>query len=290
MPDVPSNRLGSAEQFLRDLEWVIRSPFLINSEPSLLPKCPPETFTQGRLESFVSTRLNHRVGNYFETLIEFWLKSASNTDQVRRNVQLQAKGRTQGEIDFLFTDPQGRTIHWETAVKFYLYHATETVKGSHYIGPNTNDTFENKLNRLFTHQLHGQHPEQQKATVHEPFVKGRIFYHPEHPKPQTLPEHLSPKHLKATWLTASEWPDYVAALPCDRFAIIPKPFWLAPQDFPRLPSTDLWDSQAITQTIAAHFQTKTISLLVAAFDDQDRHGIEKERIFIVNNTWPKPPK
>ena len=196
-----SPKLRDKPQAIRDLEWVLKSPSLLTACPTL-----PESFAsqnlaeaQDELHTFLaesSGKNEYRVGRYFERLVLFYLKHIRKVEIVANGLQLQEAGRTVGELDFVFRDEVGQLQHWETAVKFYLHFSGSSKCGSHFIGPDSRDNFEKKRQRLFEHQLPLSARRFPDIAEWHAFVKGRIFYHPEHLPPQTIPDLLSPGHLR----------------------------------------------------------------------------------------------
>lgn len=96
---------------------------------------------------------NLRLGKIAEHFtFEYW----SNDPDLKilcRNIQIEGKDRTLGEIDALIRY-MGSPLHIEIAYKFYLY---DPKSGSseleHWIGPNRKDSLVSKLDRLKSQQL-----------------------------------------------------------------------------------------------------------------------------------------
>ncbi|MGI9239856.1 MAG: DUF1853 family protein [Verrucomicrobiales bacterium] len=270
------------QQLRRDLEWAVSSPPLMRGA-TLAPghACHglpgPEDCYSG-----------HRVGYYFESLIDYWLRSELAVEMLAHRQQIQDAGRTIGELDFVFRDRQGRTCHWEVAVKFYLYCADRRVADSHFIGPNAGDTFERKWERLQTKQLplcRHVFPEVSECSA---LVKGRIFYHPDQPRPSSLPDGLMPDHLRGIWLRASElsWLESAGPQSTWNFRILLKPFWLAPVrlDGSASPPSSLGQLRA---ELARHFDNSNHPVLVSCLSRVDGGWEEGERLFVVADGWPE---
>ena len=121
---------SSDRQLLRDLEWAVASPPLMRggTRHSLVAD-------GGCLPNHAARYSGHRVGYYFESLIDHCLRCGDGVEMLASGLQVRDGGRTIGELDFVFRDRQGRVCHWEVAVKFYLYCADWQVAGSHFIGP-----------------------------------------------------------------------------------------------------------------------------------------------------------
>ncbi len=277
-------------QPVRDLQWSLESPPLPSTQA--LPQddtsdCQWESYHEA-LVRFLETRREHRVGRYFENLVRFWIEHIRSDTLLAHNEQVIHKGRTKGEIDFVFRTSSGELIHCETAVKFYLYHSTETSLGSHYIGPNTSDTLERKIDRLFNWQLPLGESFVPEATQRIAHVKGRIFYHPNQAPPSSFPEHLSPTHLKGTWIKSSEWNTFSESGNYQQFRVLRKPNWLADQIYqPDVSEHGILEKPFRTQ-LTEHFLKTDHSLMISAFNSSSPGSPECERIFVVADHWPLP--
>lgn len=276
-----------ASQVLRDIDWLIDSPSLISQPNSL-----QQTFQRKRsglsvdlIREHFTEPPPHRVGQYSERLVHFWLTHVMNFQVVQRNYQVKDGKRTRGELDFIFRTTDGELIHWELAVKFYLFCGHTTCHDSHYIGPNTNDTFERKIDRLLKQQLPLGAEVFSELDRSEPFVKGRIFYHPNESNPPKAPSTLATDHLRGTWLRTDELDPYLLANKERTFRFLKKPFWLS-----RAISPD-WENRysgaSLKENLAKHFEQSPHSLLVAVFPDSKGASVECERLFIVGSQWPK---
>jgi hypothetical protein len=285
---VNSDTETTLQRALRDLAWSIESPSLIDTQSPLVPSTHETDWESHRkaLPQSLCSPPNHRVGKYFENLIQFWLQEVLSTRIIAQNLQIIEEGKTKGELDFIFQKNDEGIIHWETAVKFYLYHESETVLGSHYIGPNTNDTFERKLDRLFNYQLPLGSIQKPEIDRHEAHVKGRIFYHPNQKQPSQVPTYLSHEHGKGTWIHSSDWRRYAENSPQCFYQIIRKPFWLSPEKLTSPAFSEVFDIEAFHEKLKTHFRQSQHGLLVAAFDSDASGALEQERLFIVDDHWP----
>lgn len=218
---------------INDLVWAINSPSLIgnvdqNWEPRKIAK--DEIDATEFLRFFGSQ--NHRVGRYFERLISYYLTGICRFTMIAEQKQIIINGKTVGEIDFLFRDSCGQTLHLETAVKFYLHLPDATHQGSRLVGPNPNDFFERKVDRMLTRQL--SISEEHFDQIHELrskidyrllWMAGRIY---DHYADRTIAEShsLSPDHLRGIWFHAREWTP--SAFPThSRIELLRKPHWLS---------------------------------------------------------------
>ena len=75
------------------------------------------------LQAYINDRKDHRLGSYFESLLEFWLADPANNlyRLIASHIAIRDGQQTLGELDFLVQDKaSGQFQHWEVAVKFYL--------------------------------------------------------------------------------------------------------------------------------------------------------------------------
>lgn len=276
-------------QCVRDLIWAINSPSLIVDGPVVDPVDPRQVDAQ-HLAAYLDDFSGHRVGRYFERLVLYWLQHLRGVEIVAQSLQIRDGKRTIGEIDLLFRDEQGRLTHWEIAVKFYLHVTHAHALGSHYIGPNIRDTFERKMERLFTEQLPRSKRDFPDVEVRQAFVKGRMFYPPHEAVLDATPKYLSPEHLRSVWIRAAE----VAALDDGgdvAYRILKKPDWLSKQ-LARRGDSDLLSSRELTEHLREHFATRDRCVLVsqlAARPDADAMFVETQRMFVVPDHWPAAP-
>ena len=288
---------GLACQHLKDLDWVLNSA-------SLLTSCPtqPDTFAsddlaeaQGGLQSFFargSGRYEYRVGHYFERLVLFYLKHIRKVEIVANGLQLQEYGQTVGELDFVFREEAGQLQHWEAAVKFYLHFPGSSKCGSHFIGPDSRDNFEKKRQRLFEHQLPLSARRFPDIAERHAFVKGRIFYHPEHLPPRTLPGQLSRNHLRGVWIYHREltWLSRLAERASGKSVqarVLPKPFWLSPEKVElSAAESDLKTVEELQGKLKLHFRDSATPRLVSLLAKEIGAWCEFERVFVVPESWP----
>ncbi len=274
---------------LRDLQWAIESPSLITQpdQESELPDLPPLNLIDPReLEAFLAPYARFRIGEYFEGLVLYWLERIRGVNIIAQHQQVFENQQTIGEIDFLFQDEAGVLTHWETAVKFYLYCPEVNATGSHFVGPNVKDTFERKMRRLFAHQLPLSQQHFSDVTRREAFVKGWLFYHPDHERPTQLPDHLSPQHARGGWLHFKELDRLLNQDSNPRFLIREKPDWLSPA-FCNSTDPALIDFDELHRHLAAHFQKSTRPILISVLTAQDAFYRESERVFVVPDHWPQ---
>jgi hypothetical protein len=93
---------------------------------------------------------NVRLGHLAEKVVSELIKSSTNYTLLYENIQILEGKKTIGEIDFILQEASTNEItHVELAYKFYLYDpaiSSEPIKN--WIGPNRNDSLQEKLDKL----------------------------------------------------------------------------------------------------------------------------------------------
>lgn len=225
-----------------DLLWVMRSPSLLSQSlshgfsPSVSDEwCQSklrEAMRAGRidvlardstplLEHLAKRRSKTRLGIYFESLIEYWLRYLiAGIHDVRTEVQVHENKETIGAYDFLFYDERdARLKHWEVAIKYYLYvpsdgtsesrvPAVEGVRKSRasadlicdrerFYGPQTLDRLHLKLEKMLHHQIPlGRRVE----AASEMLIKGILFYPFDRYADYVAPPEVAERHERGAWL------------------------------------------------------------------------------------------
>jgi hypothetical protein len=93
---------------------------------------------------------NVRLGHQVEKMVGQLIRASSNYEMLLENIQIIDDKVTLGEIDFVIEEVKSkRQIHLEMAYKFYLYDpAISDEKILNWIGPNRNDSLNQKLEKL----------------------------------------------------------------------------------------------------------------------------------------------
>ena len=294
---------------VRDLAWVIGSPLLLASGPGLY--APQRVTERWRrlafwdripwlraldhrpepLERWLAERPSQRLGRRFEVLVAFWLHHWRRTELRAAGVSVVDPGRrTVGEFDFLFCDRgRDRWVHWEAAVKFYLYHR-DGNGAVQWLGPNPQDRLEHKLARLVEHQLRlGRRPEAGPVLnrlgvqdpVPEAYVKGYLFY-PAGDAPSAPPE-VAPGHLRGWWTRAGERhiPRHGAET---RWVVLERMGWLARVRVDEAAGVG-WEG--LQELLDRAFRGGVRPLLLAELQrGRDRRWGEVSRGFVVPDGWP----
>lgn len=270
-----------------DYRWMLQSASLIGECPALLPAGREAVLSDSELltalQNWPSTTKPRFVGKYFEQLIEFHLRGVLGVDLVATGEQVFRDGVTVGELDFVFRDAAGLLQHWETAVKFYLFTDEDPRRGSRLIGPNPRDSFEQKLNRLTTHQLPLGRSVCPGLAAQAAIVRGFIFYPPNAEVPlSALPLELSPNHLRGIWLRSDKWNTIDSVFGHEtQFCVMRKPHWLAaPQTAERLLPKEM------STQVLRHFSQSTRPLMISAGVARGDRWDEQQRLMVVDAGWP----
>lgn len=291
---------GKIPLAVRDLNWIINAPFLLEDRPDPDLAALPETriFLRNLQENPAPLlahleHLNrHTLGSYFEHLVVFWLKNLPSVTILATNLQIFDDKTTIGEFDLLFTHGK-RTYHWELAIKFYL-NIGRGFRESDFVGPRLQDNLDRKLTRLFGHQLQlGEKPEARDRlhqlsirSIHPfPWVKGALFqpYGNDHWPSQSLPKRISRTCLQGRWLRITEL-DAAAFPEFDYFLFPQKPNWLAARYYP---DEAHMGGKRELEEMALHALKKRPSPLLAYLlaETSDRDLKILERLFIVPERW-----
>lgn len=284
--------LRSAE--VRDLAWSCFSPPLFNA-CELSADNPPgnchfalnaarrqwlrELDAQPEaLLDYLAAANSRRLGLYFESLWQFFLRSDPQVDLLASNLPVRDGGRTLGEFDLLyFCRQRQRPVHLELALKFYL--CAPGADGSewhHWLGPNSRDRLDLKLQRMLDHQIRLS----EQAAAREPLaaigagaplrelaIKGRL-YRQQGATGGTPPAYNRRLQLHC-WTHAA---GAASALPPGAAVRLARRQWLSPL----ARSADGGDpAQAGRSARAEQF-----ALL-------DASGHERQRLFVVADDWPQ---
>ena len=280
---------------VRDLAWSVYSEGLLNDGLALdkamlreeYLKFEPQLMQLDQdpkpLVDFLNTKNTRRLGHYFEQLIFFWLQRSERYAIVANNMPLRTnKKHTLGEVDLIVHNKHTQLYeHWELAVKFYL--ANHSEGKTSYIGPNANDYFHLKIQKLKEHQCKILESEEGKSLLSELdiphvqtklFVKGFLFYHP---KQACIPwKNIHPDHARSWWIYLKEAEEFLADT--HQFALNHKNEWLST---PTLPKSVLTKQECLN-TLKQELELSPRSIYLTTYIN----GIPKSSGFIVKDSWP----
>ncbi|WP_353193368.1 DUF1853 family protein [Pandoraea pnomenusa] len=261
------------------------------------------------LREFLSRGESHRLGRYAEQLLHFALLHSPRFDLLAAGLQVRDARRgnmTLGECDFLLARrADHRLLHWELAVKLYLFvpptHPVGTLDERdvqfHWLGPNLADSLADKVARLLGHQLRLTTIDAARSALPaagpwlpQVYLKGWLF-HPLAQRGQ-LPQVASESHGRGWWATLDEWwanAQSVHALDAPReraWAMLQRARWLAPA---RVEDASALSLAAMHARIETHWRERGVAepLLIVSLTRRSGAGdwFESDRGFIVPDYW-----
>ncbi|PHQ69877.1 MAG: hypothetical protein COB93_06895 [Sneathiella sp.] len=285
---------------LRDLEWVISSPFLLADMPSPDLATHPETvrlLSELRkdptpLLKHLQNIKRHTLGSYFEQLVIFWLSNLPSVTVVAANLQVQHGTQTIGEFDLLF-EFDGRAYHWELSVKFYLNTGTGRNEAD-FVGPLKKDNLGKKLDRLYGHQLTlPGRPDAIKLlsnlgmadVTSFPWVKGALFQPFATRQSVSLPPRISTACSLGVWTSLDALP--TLSLPAfNHFILLQKRRWLTSEHY----ADEAYQGgrSAFNTEVSEFLRRHNSPVLGCLLSNQDGEPLpEIYRLFIVPNDWQR---
>ena len=279
---------------VRDLAWAVSSNGLLNDrlavKESLLREESQKFIAQLRqldedpklLMEFLGTKNIKRLGHYFEQLIFFWLQHSERFIILVKNKPLRSDKKTLGEIDLIVQDQDTLNYeHWELAVKYYLAHYQNGV--INYIGPNANDYFHLKLEKLKEHQCKILESDEGKKLLSELeisdikpklLVKGCLYYHPKQESKSW--ENINVNHAKSWWVYLKEVENFLSD--DHHFALIHKNEWLSK---PKTPEK-LLSKKTCVEQLNESLKKSPRGLCLACYKNSELIS----QGFVVHNNWP----
>jgi len=271
-------------------------------------------------EFIVQQGESNRLGRYAEQLLHFALMHSPSLELLAAGLQVRDVRRgnmTLGECDFLLERrADRRLLHWELAVKLYLFvppagpvaqvpPLDERSLQFHWLGPNLADSLADKVARLLGHQLRLTTFDAVRSALPaagpwlpQVYLKGWLF----HPltQPSVLPQVAADTHGRGWWATLDEW--WVHAQQAvsagdvqagEAWAILPRVRWLAPA---RVAEHAVFSLAAMRERIETHWRERGVAepLLIvsltraaptAGASPGQSDWIERERGFIVPDYW-----
>jgi len=192
------------------------------------------------------------------------------------------KKKTLGEIDLIVQDQDTLNYeHWELAVKYYLAHYQNGV--INYIGPNANDYFHLKIEKLKEHQCKILESDEGKKLLSELeisdikpklLVKGCLYYHPKQESKSW--ENINVNHAKSWWVYLKEVENFLSD--DHHFALIHKNEWLSK---PKTPEK-LLSKKACVEQLNESLKRSPRSLYLACYKNSELIS----QGFVVHNNWP----
>jgi uncharacterized protein len=291
---------------LRAIEWAIASaPMLDIREGTLDAQWPDARWFLNLWEGFperdrLAQLLGERswkaatIGKYFEELVGAFFDLHPDWRIIGQHVVLQQGTRTLGECDLIVEDLiEKRIYHIELACKYYLS-ARASSHWSHWLGRNTADSLEIKMNTL-ERQIHLLDTSEGKAWREEQaldkvtklvWLKGYSFVHRTSIMKPTLPRWHHRQGAVGWWLSIDEWTCFENAP--RQWLLLPKKWWLV---FPMIAFTEveeqLMDDAALLVAIRHLFKnTHHRGWLIAQIGNREDQAVELTRGMVVDARWP----
>jgi hypothetical protein len=232
----------------QELAWTIGSVPLMDGDSNQLPalwssnyhlqalrsmqlQCPKWAQISQPEASILGTK-PLRLGQRFERLVNWWFEASPEYTVLAKNIIVQGKKRTLGEMDLIVQDHETEEVtHLELACKFYLQTGNSRA-WSDWIGMDPSDRLDLKLGKLSTQLNLDQTPEAQailrargiQVNARAAWIKGWFFVHFREITRAQLPHHAHFKVSTGWWCTQSEWPTIWQAEAS--WIIIPARHWL----------------------------------------------------------------
>ncbi|MAS92252.1 MAG: hypothetical protein CMO55_03560 [Verrucomicrobiales bacterium] len=270
-------------QVRSDLKWICDCPSLVDSPLAWegLSTQDVSSISIDSVKEALEGRAAHRVGYYFEELVAAMLRFDPDVSDFRQGIQIQEGKRTLGELDFLFTY-QGKRIHLETALKFYLYLEDRPEGESNFPGPNARDCFESKWERMIEAQVPLGRAHFEDVDESRVLVKGVIFYPPSSKKPETYPPGMNPDHQAGEWIRFSDLDRYLDSIELSEAVPMQKPFWVSPSSGAARLSVDDFREHA-----EEWFSSTGRTLMAGIWE---KGSLETRRLCVVPDLWPNNEK
>jgi len=297
-------------QFVRDLAWVIGSPPILKNSNQLFLE---QEFFENEYKKFVS-HLNeldknpqqliehinngntHLLGKYFESLVEYWLKLSPGKKLLAHNLQVFKGRNTVGEYDFIYRDNKNNKVyHLECAGKFYIAHKN-TSDHSNFIGPNTTDNLESKLNKIFNEQiLLSKTDAGIDALLLEDinqeinpkiFFKGYLFYYADlfFSNSYVIPKDSNPDHPKGWWIYAKDI-DYFLSQRDSKWTVVQRSNWIS--KVITFDTSLVLSDKELANKMKVYFSNNTYPLLISESKENNENYFEEiSRGFVVHDSWP----
>ncbi|MDR6714368.1 hypothetical protein J2W83_003989 [Pseudomonas hunanensis] len=295
---------------VRDLAWAVLSPPLLHTPP-----CPqrhplaasawaddPQRLGDWLLALDSDPRLLHdwlsgltsrRLGLYYERLWQFALRHAPGIELLAANLAIREGRQTLGELDILLRDREG-VHHLELAIKLYLGPPdADGQDPAQWLGPGCHDRLGQKLAHLVGHQLPISSRPQSRAILAalgvaevqaHLWLGGYLFYPaPGHAQP---PAGANPAHLRGQWVYRRDWLAYCSGVEGGRWQALPRHEWLAPA---RIEQAHCWTPAYFESWLQALDEFAPAQLLVRLVQGADGAWEERQRLFLVADSWPHLP-
>lgn len=207
-------RVPTSSDLFRISHWILKSSSFLNVSYAWdFPETFDSGLNQGRLqkeldelaEVLVDSPL--RMGRIFERVFIALFESHSEYEVLDSGIGIFNDERQVTELDLLVKTPEGKGLHLEAAVKFYLYKFEEGKV--RVVGPNGNDVLENRMSKFERQLHHGReyvlNNYRDLEFEHKVFTRGRIFQ-PLHGEALSH-ELISPNCESGVWTIGNDLED-----------------------------------------------------------------------------------
>ena len=252
-------------KIVRDLHWVLTSPHLL-APNAIVPTLPDEQAARiaarshswlaaldadpsPLLEFLQSQRNVRRLGFYFASLLEFWVRAspAIGVTDAERQLLVQQQvheglgGAVLGELKCVFAPSSADVRHWESHIKFFAFAGTPAADGGQadgdaahrrlgsYVGPFLGENLLHRVLELqrklaitdapnvrsFLGRRFGR-PQPLTAVRQESVLRGWLFYPLGSARDASAGAPLSARHLRGWWTRSLD--DALAAFPGSMWA------------------------------------------------------------------------
>lgn len=159
------NSIVNRDQIIHDIQWILENKSWELSDSRWYKKYSLKDF---RIDDTLIPEFFefNRLGKYYELLMGFILRT-NGVEVLEKNLPVINDGQTIGEFDFLINKNEG-VGQLEVAIKYYLEHEDE------WIGPNANDKWSIKKNKMESHQLQLKSDFEIESRYY--WVQGVLFY------------------------------------------------------------------------------------------------------------------
>ena len=306
---------------VRDLAWSCFSPNLINqfsTEAGNLISSNSLTLSESRkvwlhqldqhpqplLEAIAALK-SRRLGLYHETLWHFFIANDAELDLIAHNVKVYRDKRTLGEIDVVYFCHTRQTyFHLELAIKYYLDHQlVDDIPLSNWLGPNCNDRFDFKIQRMLDHQIQLSTTPEGISTLlalgiqsiePEISIKGYLFYNDDknnnrerQEKADTPLNPLAKHHCQQQWRHMSQF--LAEQYSYDFWCHLQKPNWTSPM-FTHGDTDAIMTKENLHAYLTEYFDTYERPLMLCGLTQHKERQYfrfhEQERFMITPDQWP----
>lgn len=280
---------------VRDLAWACFRPGMLDLPCSMsIPELDERRWSWLQaldhspepLLTCLAGQRSSRLGLYFERLWQFFLEQDPAYDLLAHNVPVRVGGRTLGEFDLLyFCHRRQRAVHLELAMKFYLgddRHRHTASANDSWLGPNSRDRLDLKLERLLQHQVSLGRSDAGRealaelgvqAPLEEVHIAGRLYRHITSSMP--APPGYRDSQALQRWCRAAESGPFLERSTGLTWRALDRGQWLAPVR-----------QAELAMSLPQPGETLPRPLQLAGFT---KEGLEAQRLFIVPDHWPESP-